>query len=109
MDQALRGMLIAVARNQQTTTYSEVAITCGLEVREPELARRLDEISTHEHCGERPLLSVVVVHQDGDRMPGAGFFRLARELGVQTRRADNIVFFAQELRRCWELWGANRD
>jgi hypothetical protein len=107
VDQALYDALIAVACSlRPTVTYSDVALRCGLEVRADisELSRRLDEISRHEHNNGRPLLSVVVVHKDGDMMPGDGFFRLARSLGVQRTGVDNMSFFSQELRRCQEHW-----
>jgi hypothetical protein len=108
VDQVLRDMLITVAQNRQTITYSEVALSRGLDVRDPELARRLDEISTDEYNSERPLLSVVVVHQEGDRMPGEGFFRLARSLRIQSANIDNAIFFGVELQRCWEFWRNHR-
>ena len=68
-----------------------MAVLRGLDVRGDiaELGRRLDEISGHEHVNGRPLLSVVVVHRDGDQMPGEGFFRLARRLGVQREGVED--------------------
>lgn len=106
MDQQLYEALVEVARTPHTTTYSDVALLCGLDVRGDiaELGRRLDEISSYERENGRPLLSVVVIHRDGDQIPGDGFFRLARRLGVQRAGMENFIFFAEELRRCQEYW-----
>jgi hypothetical protein len=39
-------------------------------------AAMLGEISTEEDEASRGMLSVLVVHKDGDKMPGAAFFEL---------------------------------
>src|SRR5205814_10316209 len=39
------------------------------------------EISTHESQNGRGMLSVVVVHQEGDMEPGSGFYECAESLG----------------------------
>jgi hypothetical protein len=36
------------------------------------------------------MLSVVVVHQGGDGMPGPGFFKLAQELGRDVRNKEGF-------------------
>jgi hypothetical protein len=103
MDQVLRDVLVAIARHHETTTYGRIATLRDLAIRDGELFRRLDEISTDEHNDGRPLLSVVVVREDTE-MPGKGFFRLARSLGVQGADLDNAAFFGQERERCWNYW-----
>lgn len=108
MDQAIYNFLLEVAgrADDPTTTYSAVAGLVGLnlpvEIDEP--SRRLDAISIFEHNRGRPLLSVVVVHKGGDCRPGSGFFALAKRLGVQGTRVDDVTFFVSELRRCCEYW-----
>lgn len=49
-------------------------------------------------------LSVVVVHGSGDQkgQPGDGFFKLAQELGRDTR--DRLQFWATEFERVRRTW-----
>lgn len=50
------------------------------------LNEMLCEISEAEDTAGRGMLSVLVVHKQGDQLPGPGFFTLAAELG---RDADD--------------------
>ena len=101
MDQDLRQRLIEVAKSRRTASYSE------LRPEAPQtLATPLDEINTHEHQEGRPLLSAVVVHKDGDGMPGVGFFTIAWEL-KQYLGGDPHQFWTQELERVWDYWTTN--
>jgi hypothetical protein len=59
----------------------------------------LGEISSSEDEAGLGLLSVIVVHKDGDMMPGPGFFELAEELG--RRFEDRTVFWITELKRVY--------
>ena len=62
------------------------------------LADILGEISWYEHEKGNPLLSAIVVHADDDhKMPGKGFFDLAREAGCQKPDEDDVTFYAREL------------
>jgi hypothetical protein len=63
----------------------------------------LGEISEHEHEEGRPLLSVLVVHKEGDMMPGDGFFQLALELGLFDGQ-DKDRFFIDEMKRVFHQW-----
>lgn len=49
------------------------------------------------------MLSALVVHQDGDRMPGEGFFELAAYLGRSV--GDKVVLWTVEVRR---VFAANK-
>jgi hypothetical protein len=74
-----------VAKGQPTITYSKIAPLANLDMDNPshrdEIGQLLGEISKYEHSQQRPLLSAVVIHQDNN-MPGQGFFKLAKELGL---------------------------
>lgn len=48
-----------------------------------------------EDVERRGMLSVVVVHKDGDGKPAPGFFKMARELGRDT--SDEVAFWIEEL------------
>ena len=51
----------------------------------------LGQISEEEDAAGRGMLSVLVVHKDGDKMPGPGFFTLAKKLGRDISDRD----------KCW--------
>ena len=57
----------------------------------------LGEISTEENEAGRGMLTVVVVHKEGDMKPGPGFFELAQKLGRQVGDLD--VFWISEFKR----------
>ena len=111
MNREVRNALIKVARSQQTITYSEVGEIVDLDMENQanrnELAEILGEISWHEHDNGNPLLSAVVVHAGDNRMPGKGFFNLAREAGCQKPDEDDITFYSRELGAVHEYqnWG----
>lgn len=109
-DQAVYERLVAVARARGTITYREVAALAGLDLSREEDRRRLAQllraISTAEHRHGRPLLSAVVVHR-ARHQPGAGFFRLAQELGLLEDAHDREArarFYRAELARVHEAW-----
>ncbi len=101
MDQYIRDRLIEVAQRRETISYSD------LRPEAPQtLAAPLDEIDVYEHRERRPLLSALVVHKDGDGMPGQGFFTIAWKLG-QYSSGDPVQFWKQELERVWDYWTTN--
>lgn len=65
-----------------------------------QLADICGEISEDEHAAGRPLLSAVVVNEEGH--PGSGFFRLARRLRIPFE--DNDTFWIHELQRVANYW-----
>lgn len=105
--QSIHERLKAVARQQGTTFYSEVAPLAGLdlesEIDRIRMAQILDEISRGEHSLGRPLLSAVVIRKDRN-LPGEGFFNLARELG-QYAGGDDLGYWVKELKRVHLHWG----
>lgn len=95
------------ASAETTISYSELVQQVHTIRFEPDsnaLAAILGEISTQEDEVGRGMLSVVVVHKDGDKMPGPGFFDLAKRLGRET--TDRLAAWATEMdavQRSWSL------
>lgn len=101
----IRAILSEVARNQQLISYSELVgriktITLGPDARA--LHEMLGEISVEEDTGNRGMLSVVVVHKQGDKKPGAGFFKLAAELGRDL--SDTDICWINELQLVYRVY-----
>jgi len=110
MHEAIYEELKRVASAETVAYYGQIAPLADLDMSRAddrnEISQILDEISAHEHSLGRPLLSAVVVHAPGEGsggLPGSGFFKLARRLGVQ-RGQDNVTFFARELIRVHDAW-----
>ena len=106
-----RAIMIATAKSAKgTTTYNELAsrIT-GLRLEPDSLALRelLGEISAEEDMAGRGMLSVVVIHQAEDCLPGHGFFTLARGLGRDTSNKEKL--WAAEFARVREVWKENQS
>ena len=97
--------LIEAARNRETITYRELARKVGLYGDMPRLFRILDDINRDERAAGRPMLSAIVVGASG--MPGKGFFRLARSLGLY-RGIDDRGFWQEEVRRVHNHWETGR-
>jgi len=106
MHQEIYERLVFVARHEDVVRYTNIAPLAGLNMdSEPDgvrIGELLGEISTSEHQQGRPLLSAVVIHRENN-IPGPGFFRLARELGLY-HGGDDFRFFIQELRRVHDYW-----
>lgn len=86
------------AQQRGMITYTELtkelhAIT--LDPHEPAMGRILGEISTAEAQAGRGMLSVIVVHKQGDMEPGNGFYECADNLGYDT--TDHMKFWVNEL------------
>lgn len=99
------GILQACARTRSMITYSELSKklrSIAIPYDNPAMAVMLDEISTEEFRSGRGMLSVVVVHKQGDTEPGIGFFKLAESLG---RRVGDITsFWVAELHAVDGYW-----
>ena len=100
-----RQILIRRAREGQTIFYSELTgemKTISLDPHEPALGQLLGEISREEHAAGRGMLSVLVVHKNGDQMPGPGFFELARELGEHVPNEEKFwICQSKKVMDCW--------
>jgi hypothetical protein len=90
----MRKILLERARLRGMIPYSDLVErihTIRLEPESPALAAMLGEISTEEDAAGRGMLSVIVVHKQGDMQPGPGFFDLAEKLGRDT----------SDILKCW--------
>ena len=97
------------ARDGKPYYYGELAELVGLRIGDENDRAKLFEIlgtiSEHEHNEGRPLLSAIVISKT-DKMPGYGFFKMARKLGLQ--RATNTEFFYAEVKKVFDYW-KNRE
>ena len=101
----MRQAMIERARLRGMIPYSDLchqvrAIT--LEPHSYALAAMLGEISADEDAAGRGMLTVIVVHKDGDMEPGPGFFELAKELGRDT--SDILRCWVEELKTVHRVW-----
>jgi hypothetical protein len=95
-----------IARNKDVITYGVLVGKIDSVQFEPhghDFHDFLGQVSIDENEAGRGMLSALVVHQDGDRMPGIGFFELAAYLGRPA--ADKVIFWSEEVKRVYE---ANR-
>ena len=97
IDDNLRQRLIQVARRKATITYGELDPDAPRS-----LGTRLDPISNVEAAEGRPLLTAVAVNKDL-RMPGAGFFTMAKDVG-RFDGNDQDAFWRRELQAVWDYW-----
>ena len=83
----MRAVLIARARDEKTISYTELTREVHAIHFSPDAAafhHMLDDISREEDAAGRGMLSVIVVHKEGDKRPGLGFFTPAKKLGRDT-------------------------
>lgn len=96
----------AVAADRETITYSQLTSRIKAVRYAPNgspLSDLLCEISRATNAKDGVLLSAVVVHQD-DRLPGDGFFTLARDLKRPVD--DEASFHGTALAEVHERYGA---
>jgi hypothetical protein len=101
----MRDALVERATVRGMIPYSALVQTISSINLEPNsfaLAAMLGEISTEEDAVGRGMLSVIVVHKDGDMQPGPGFFELAGRLGRDT--SDILKCWVEELHRVHRVW-----
>lgn len=100
--------MVRAARYQGVTTYQAVAQIMGLPLRDSymgnEVGRVIGQISEDEFNLGRPLLSAIVVGVSG--RPGAGFFKLARELGelIGDSKEAETRFWEDEKAAVYDAW-----
>ncbi len=95
----VRDALVQAASNQTTVAYSDLASkiqAIPLDARDVRLNALIGQISEEEDASGRGMLSVVVVHKEGDQQPGQGFFELAEALGYTV--VDHDVFWITSVR-----------
>lgn len=108
----IRNILIETAQNRTQIVYSDLARKVnhtltekGIPVsfHEPydDLANVLGEISIAEDDFDHPLISVLVVNKK-DRVPGPGFFNMAKGLGHDVSNKES--FYLRETARTHDCW-----
>ncbi|WP_143021593.1 hypothetical protein [Paenibacillus sp. OK060] len=111
-------LTLHVASKGEVCTYSDISRYLKLQFdleEEPmsiSLAGLLGDISVEENKQENPLLSVVVVNKE-TKIPGDGFFKLAKDLGLYDgsliNREQKDAFYISELNKAHSFWGRDYD
>ena len=98
--------LLRVAKSNIITNYTDVGRLIRLDMNSPadrnRISEILDEISSTEHYSGSPLLSAVVILRD-QVIPGEGFFKMAKSLGLYDG-SDDLMFWLKEIRRVHDYW-----
>ena len=103
--QEARQVMIERARVRGMIAYSDLVrriASVRFAAHDPRLFHLLGEISSEEDAAGRGMLTVLVVHKDGDMQPGPGFFELAQRLGRSTN--DVLECWVDELHRVHAVW-----
>jgi len=66
------------------------------------LPQFLAEISTEEAKIGRGMMTALIVRENGDQRPGAGFFQLAKRLGYEV--SDPEKFWLEEVNKVFASW-----
>ena len=102
-----RHVMVDVARRRSVISYSDLVReirSCVLEPHDPCLDHLLGQVAEAEDEAGRGLLTVVVVHKTGDKIPGPGFFKMAQSRGRDT--SDPVEFWISELQRVHDVWSS---
>lgn len=95
--------------NIKTICYSDLAKQILARTIEPygsDMSRLLEEVCIEGEKCSGVLLTVVVVHKNGDKMPGDGFFRLAEKIRCDVK--DKLSRWNDELRCAYDCYGQNK-
>jgi hypothetical protein len=101
----IRDVLIKRASRGSLISYGELTRLVHSILFDPNdypLGAILGEVSTEENREKRGMLSVLVVHNDSDGRPGAGFFALAEQFGRDT--SDREKCWINELNVVFDYW-----
>ena len=108
----IRRKLIEVAKKENVISYGDLAgfaeMPFDVDSERNRLYAILDEINRGEDAQGRPMLSVVVVHKD-DGKPGAGFFKLAKHIGLQKKSVSNDDFYTSEMIKVFNYWSKHPE
>ena len=100
-----KAILQEVAQAERTISYSDLAAEITAVSFGPDeygFHAFLGEISESEDDAGRGLMTVLVVHKDGDMMPGPGWFELARSRGRNI--ADKLNVWTDEVKKVYAAW-----
>ena len=98
-----------VARKRRLISYSDL---CGkissisFEPHDVRYFKFLGEVSSDEADKGRGLLTVLVVHKNGDQQPGPGFFELAQDWGRDV--SDIYACWISELTDVHNYWASKK-
>lgn len=98
-------IMIERAKVRGMIAYSDLVSrirSLPMQAHDPRLFHLLGQISSEEDAAGRGMLTVIVVHKNGDMQPGPGFFELAGELGRDT--SDILKCWVDELHRVHAIW-----
>jgi len=99
-----------VAQRKSLITYKELAGVVGLDWNKDygkcrQIFSVLGAVSISEVQQGHPMLSAIAVRQD-TRIPGPGFFTLARDLG-RYQSGEDYSFWVAERDAAWNLWSSH--
>ena len=100
-----RQIMIERAKKRGMIPYSDLVAQITrikLGAHDPRLFHFLGEIASEEDSEGRGMLTVLVVHKNGDMQPGPGFFELAESLGRDT--SEILKCWVDELHRVHAIW-----
>lgn len=95
-----RSAIVKHGANEDFITYQDLTREISAIRFQPDDDRfhhMLGQISWEEDACGRGLFTALVVHKDGDKMPGPGFWRLAKRLGRTI--PDKVFFWQAEAKR----------
>lgn len=90
--------LRARARQETWIAYSELSraiVSISFQPDGHDFHAMLGELSEESNAAGMGMISALVVHKDGDRLPGPGFFTLAKQLGRNT--SDRVKCWSDEV------------
>jgi hypothetical protein len=102
----VRKAILEAAWDRRMTSYSEVAAAVSvirLEPFSPIMNHLLGAIFEDERTADRPALTSIVTHMDGDKQPGPGFYEMARSLGY--RFNEPFVFWSTQVQEVFKMHG----
>ena len=102
----LRTAIMDAAWDRGLTSYGEIAERVTAEHVEPHsglMNHQLGEVFEEERAAERPALTSIVTHKDGDKEPGPGFYDMARKLGY--RFDGPFVFWSSQVQEVFKVHG----
>jgi len=101
----VKEILIERAKLRGMMPYSELVEniqSINVEAHDQRLFHLLEEVSSEEDADGRGMLTVIVVHRNGDMQPGPGFFDLAGRLGRDT--TNILECWIEELHKVHRYW-----
>jgi hypothetical protein len=86
------------------TDFTKRIVAVHFQPHSQMLDQLLYDISSHEVAANRPMLSVLVRHKDGDLRPGSGFYIAGMRLKRKEPTEDDETFWIRELNAVYAFW-----